>query len=190
MEIFHLLPHPSLDYGRFTHIMAFHIWIPLYFLLVGRRIECVRGSLLSSRFERSISGWVFQCVTTMLYLVCPGMCSSYPSLLEKASSALIASMLCSSWGPTVSPVKHGRVFLVPCKKWLVQCKILYTRTKYRKTRSCLSGQVVQGNCSFTRGLGGSVHNSKQLNILPPPPFLKSWFFPLKFFVLFPTWFSQ
>ena len=30
--------------------------------------------------------------------------------------------------PTGWPVKHGRVFLVPCKKWLVQCTLLHTCT--------------------------------------------------------------
>ena len=29
---------------------------------------------------------------------------------------------------TTWPDKHGRVFLVPCKKWLVQCRLLYVRT--------------------------------------------------------------
>ena len=28
---------------------------------------------------------------------------------------------------TTQPVKHGRVFMVPCKKWLFQCMLLYTR---------------------------------------------------------------
>ena len=43
MEPIQSLPHPGLECGRFTHIMAFHIQMPLYFILVGRRMESVLG---------------------------------------------------------------------------------------------------------------------------------------------------
>ena len=34
----------------------------------------------------------------------------------------------STWFTTTWPYKHSRVFLVPCKKWLIQCTIQYTCT--------------------------------------------------------------
>ena len=45
----------ALDCGRFTHIMAFHIYMPFYWLLVGGRMETI---WVSARFEHSSSGWV------------------------------------------------------------------------------------------------------------------------------------
>ena len=50
-------------------------------------------------------------------------------------------------------VKHSRVFLVPCKKWLYQCVHVYSSIldKYilqgiRKTRPCLTGHPVYNIC--------------------------------------------
>ena len=45
---------------------------------------------------------------------------------------------------TTRPDKHGRVFLVPCKKWLIQCTLQCTRTLYKSlftnTRKVLEKQ--------------------------------------------------
>ena len=49
--------------------------MPLYYLKIYKRMESVLGVRASARFERSISGEVCECVTTMLY---------YPSLLGGA----------------------------------------------------------------------------------------------------------
>ena len=50
-------------------------------------------------------------------------------------------------GTTGWPVIHGRVFLVLCTKWLVQCTLLYKCTLEnqgtRNTRPCLSVPVVE-----------------------------------------------
>ena len=48
MEPTQFLPDPGLDFGRFTHIMAFHIGLKAYkmstkYLLVGMRMESVLG---------------------------------------------------------------------------------------------------------------------------------------------------
>ena len=41
MEPFPILPHPGMDCGRFTHIMTFNKYMPLYYRSVG--IESVLG---------------------------------------------------------------------------------------------------------------------------------------------------
>ena len=37
------LPHPDQDFGRFKHIMAFHIKMPLYYPLADRRMTSMLG---------------------------------------------------------------------------------------------------------------------------------------------------
>ena len=43
MEPIQLIPHPVMDCVRFIQNMAFHKKMPLYYLLVGRRMESVLG---------------------------------------------------------------------------------------------------------------------------------------------------
>ena len=63
-----LLPHPCLDFGSFTYIMAFQndSLLPNTRSAFGK---CVRGPWASARFKRSISVWECQYFITMLYFL-------------------------------------------------------------------------------------------------------------------------
>ena len=92
---------------------------------------------------------------------------------------------------TTRPVKHGRVFLVPCKKWLVYT--LYTRTldkscfsRYQKHTvmfnwaPCISG-LHRGAEPLRRGWSGSTSkvarkNVKKYRLLVLRPRLSTSFF--------------
>ena len=70
--------------------------------------------------------------------------------------------------PTGRPIIHGLVFLVPCKKWLVQCTLVQKRTldkslytTYQKTRSCLSGRDVPG-------YGDAICKFLKVTVIPHP----------------------
>ena len=60
------------------------------------------------------------------------------------------------------------MFLVPCKKWHVRCTVAYngqiTYHKVQKTRSCLSGQVVQQKCLTNPNIRASHPEHNQISL--------------------------
>ena len=82
------------------------------------------------------------------------------------------------------PDKHGRVFIVPCKMWIVQCTLLWsihTLASLFTKRPFLSGRIVPNAC-----LGGWI-NIILANNKHDENFFLSWkevFAPFFFLLLF------
>ena len=72
---------------------------------------------------------------------------------------------------TTRPDKHDRVFLASCRKWLVQCTLLYTRTLKklqctRNTSPCITGHLVYSRWPELYGhfLGAELLSSITLSV--------------------------
>ena len=97
-------------------------------------ISIYYGLLNAIMFQIAFKRFHTPLLLSMLHIfttVCPlekhdyiGLMSSYVKLYFSCLNHGTSKI----YNYTGWPVKHGRIYLVPCKKWLVQCTLLYTCT--------------------------------------------------------------